>query len=233
MSDYTEPEPSQRAGRSAPLWALIVIGIGALLVGLLAGALIVMGLQAGTNAKLADAQRANAALAARVDALTASLTVGPAPTVATSPAAPTPTPVAPKPPTTVKVYSYVKGASVSGGKLTLVADYVQYFTGAAAAHEAAVHGGSVGYGGSYVLNQSSALRHLNLLLTAKVLLIEWLETGTMGSSIKTAPVSPQDFVDGVRGVLTSPSGVWTPAHHVFILTVTGDNVSHIEQTPGY
>jgi hypothetical protein len=233
MSDYTSPEPTARTGRTAPLWALIVIGVAALLVGLLAGALVLMGMQSGTNARLADAQRANAALSARVDALTASLTAAPAAVTTTAPSVPAPAPATPKPPATVKAYAYIKGASVSGSKLTVVADYVQYFTGGAATHEAAVHGGSVGYGGSYVLNQSSALRHLNLPLTAKVLLIEWFETGTAGSSIKTGEVTPQDFVNGVRGVLTSPSGVWTPAHHVFVLTVTGDNVSRVEQIPGY
>ena len=79
MSDVRRTEPAQRTARTAPLWALIVTGVAALLVGLLAGALILMGMQSTTTAKLADAQRANAALAARVDALTASLTVVPPP----------------------------------------------------------------------------------------------------------------------------------------------------------
>jgi hypothetical protein len=233
MSDLSQSDDSKRVGRTAPLWAVIVIGIAALLVGLLGGALLLQALQAGTSAKLAEVESQNATLTARVDALTASLTVA-ASQVATTPTpAATSAAVVPKPPTTVKVYTYIKSASVSGGTLTIVADYVQYLTGSAATHAAAVHGGSVGFGGSYVLNESSTLRHLHLLSSAKVLLIEWFETGTAGSSIKTGQVTPKDFVNAVRGVLTSPSDVWSPAHHVFAMTVTGDDVSRIEQLPGY
>ena len=75
MSDLSQSDDSRRVGRTAPLWAVIVIGIAALLVGLLGGALLLQALQAGTSAKLAEVESQNATLTARVDALTASLTV--------------------------------------------------------------------------------------------------------------------------------------------------------------
>jgi hypothetical protein len=145
---------------------------------------------------------------------------------------PTPTPK-PKP-TTVKEWAFLTGGHVSGGKLYIKADYISFYAPGAAANAAqAKYGGSLRPDGTYVRNTSSVIRTLTLKPTAKIQLVEWLETGTPGSSWKYGAADPNAFVAVLAGTATSPSGVWSPADKAVLLTVTGSTVSAVQQySPG-
>jgi hypothetical protein len=80
-----------------------------------------------------------------------------------------------------------------------------------------------------VRNLSSAIKTLTLKPTANVQLIEWLETGTAGSSWKYGKADPTAFVSVLAGTATSPSGVWTPVDKAVKLTITGTTVSAVIQ----
>jgi hypothetical protein len=151
-------------------------------------------------------------------------TVTPTPTVE-----PTTTPPPPKPKTT-KEWAFLTGGSASGGKLYIKADYIYFYAAGTAANNARTkYGGSLRPDGSYVRNLSSAIKTLTLRPTAKIQLVEWLETGTAGSSWKYGTADPNAFVAVLAGTATSPSGVWSPDDKPILLTVTGSTVSEVKQ----
>jgi hypothetical protein len=141
----------------------------------------------------------------------------------------TPPPTPPKPKTT-KEWAFLTGGSASGGKLTIKADYITFYAAGSAANAAKTkYGGSLRGDGSYVRNTSSNIRTLTLKGTADIQLIEWLETGTAGSSWKYGKADPNALVAVLAGNATSPSGVWTAEDKTVLLTVTGTTVSAIKQ----
>jgi hypothetical protein len=209
-------------GRRIPVWVFILVFAAVAIVAGLAGWLL--GHQSPT---------------AVVPAPTVEITptvppeTSPAVTVpATSTVEPTATP---KPqPKTTKEWAFLTGGFASGGKLYIKADYISFYTPGAAANAAQVkYGGSLRPDGSYVRNTSSTIRTLTLKPTAQIELVEWLETGTAGSSFKYGKADPNAFVAVLAGTATSPSGVWSPADKAILLTVTGSTVSAVQQySPG-
>jgi hypothetical protein len=169
------------------------------------------------DALSAEASRATAAAAAAT-AVTATI-----------PATTTPLPKPPAKPKTTMEWAFLTGGSASGGKLYIKADYIYFYSGAAATAAHAKYGGSLRPDGTYVRNTSSAIKTLTLLPTAKIQLVEWLETGTPGSSWKYGVADPNAFVAVLAGTATSPSGVWSPAGKAILLTVTGSSVSEVKQ----
>jgi hypothetical protein len=225
-------EPTRR-GRGLPVWVMIAIALAAAAIAATGVALATRSARDEQTALLAASERDLADLTARMDALSAAAsrmpTVPAAPaTVAPTPPAPAPAP-APAPPATSKEWAFLTGGSASGGKLYIKADYIYFYSGAEAVAERAAHGGSLRPDGTYVRNTSSKIVTLRLLPTAKVRLVEWLETGTPGSSWKLGAADPNAFVAVLMGTASSPSGVWSKADKVVLLTVTGSNVSEVLQ----
>ena len=112
-------------------------------------------------------------------------------------------------------------------------DYIGFYAGAGATTAQTKYGGSLRPDGTYVLNTSSKIRTLNLKSNAQIQLVEWLETGTAGSSWKYGTAAPNAFVAVLAGTATSPSGVWSPADKPVLLTITGTTVTAVKQySPG-
>lgn len=235
MSDDTNVEPPQPSRDPIPAWVIVAVALAVAATAATGVYLLMQSSAQQQQARLDDAQRAVTDLAAKVDQLTqvASQTVATAtaPAGAPTPPAPAPTPAPPAPhtPTTTKEWAFVTGGSTSGGKLYIKADYIYFYTGAAAVAAQATYGGSLRPDGSYVRNTSPTIRTLRLSSAAKISLVEWLETGTPGSSWKLGDADPAAFVAVLKGTASSPSGVWNPAQKALELTLVDSVVTRIEQ----
>lgn len=214
----------------AAVLALAAMGVG--------GVMWAMSGSRAAGDRLGALEQENAVLASRVGSLTAQLASATAaaaaaaslestPDAAAPPA--TPEPPAPHTPTITEEWAFVTGGSTSGGKLYIKADYIYFYTGAAAVTAQATYGGSLRADGSYVRNTSPTIRTLRLSSAAKISLVEWLETGTPGSSWKLGDADPAAFVAVLKGSASSPSGVWAPAQKALELTIVDGVVTKIEQ----
>jgi hypothetical protein len=158
-------------------------------------------------------------------------------TTVTPPVTPAVVPTtAPKPapkPKTVLQWAFVTGGFTSGGKLFIKVDNIGFYSGTGATAAQTKYGGSLRPDGTYVRNTSSTIRTLALKSNAQIQLVEWLETGTPGSSWKYGVADPNAFVAVLAGTATSPSGVWSPADKAVLLTITGTTVTAVKQySPG-
>jgi hypothetical protein len=205
-------------GRSIPVWVFVLVFVAVAIVAGLGGWLLGHPGPGGGG-----------------PAPTATSTVESTPAASatvTAPATPTVEPTAtPKPkPKTTKEWAFLTGGSASGGKLYIKADYISFYAAGAAANAAqAKYGGSLRPDATYVRNTSSVIRKLTLEPDAQIQLVEWLETGTPGSSWKYGKADPNAFAAVLAGTATSPSGVWSPADKAILLTVTGSTVSAVQQ----
>jgi hypothetical protein len=162
-----------------------------------------------------------------VETSTTTATTATVPATTTVEATTSPPAVKPK---TTKEWAFLTGGSINGGKLYIKADYIYFYPAGAAAEKAhAKYGGSLRDDFSYVRNLSTAVKTLMLKPNANVQLIEWLETGTAGSSFKYGKADPTAFVSVLAGYASSPSGVWSSADKAVLLTVTGSSVSAVTQ----
>lgn len=184
--------------------------------------------------RLAALELETADIVSRYDALSteASQAAAAAAAAATVTATPATTMPPPKPAAatvTTKEWVLLKGGSASGGKLYVKADHIYFYTGSAATAAKAKYGGPLRPDGTYIRNTSTKIKTLTLLPSAKIQLVEWLETGTPGSSSKYGVADPNAFVAVLAGTATSPSGVWSPSDKAILLTVTGSPVSEVKQ----
>jgi hypothetical protein len=217
--------------RNRTVWLVVAAIVAAALAA--GGTYAVMAAQrSALDVRLAALEQETAAIGSRYDALSAEASQAAAAAATSTPVTTTPLPKpipTPVTPVTTKEWVLLKGGSASGGKLHVKADYIYFYTGAAAVTAKAKYGGPLRPDGTYIRNTSTKITSLTLLPGAKIQLVEWLETGTPGSSWKYGIADPNAFVAVLAGTATSPSGVWNPADKAILLTVTGSTVSEVKQ----
>jgi hypothetical protein len=230
--DQQQPSaPAQRGGK-VPVWVIVAVFVAvAVLAG--AGTYWLMAASAQQQqARLDAAQLAVTDLSGKVDELSqaASQTavVPTTPPPAVTPPKPV-TPPAPAKPATTKEWVLLTGGGSSGGKLFVKADYIYFYKGAAAVAAQAHYGGSLRPDGTYIRNTSPTIKTLPLSPSAKIYLVEWLETGTPGSSWKLGAADPTAFAAVLAGTASSPSGVWSKTDKAILLTIVGGTVTRVEQ----
>ena len=214
----------QPKSRTMPVWVFVVTFIGVAIVAGLVGWFLANARPAPVGPITTSTSTVQTSTVTTTVTVITTVTVPATPTVE-----PTVPPTPPKPVTT-KEWAFLTGGSSSGGKLYIKADYIYFYPAGASANNAHTkYGGSLRFDGSYVRNTSSAIKTLVLKPTANIQLIEWLETGSAGSSFKYGKTDPIAFVAVLAGSASSPSGVWTPADKAVQLTVTGTTVSAVTQ----
>lgn len=211
-------------GRKTPTWMFVAIFVAVAILAALVGWLI--GNMRPATVVVTTTTTSTVETSATLPPETSPTVPGTITTPTVVPTAP-PTPAKPK---TTKEWAFLTGGYASGGKLYIKADYIYFYAAGTAANNAKTkYGGSLRFDGSYVRNLSSAIKTLTLTSNANVQLIEWLETGTAGSTWKYGKADPTAFVAVLAGNATSPSGVWSPADKAVLLTVTDTTVSAVTQ----